>query len=222
MEYSSTLNDILDTGGVGKDFEDVLGWSTLVHRTGWRTRVSSEMVVVVVLCRAASVNEWSYEGNAMGCATRYSNAPRGRRRRGRDVAGEGQMMGRITVADAIDLWLVLLINFMSLATPSLPRYNTASRRESRPQGYSVIELDNEHIAAVKQSRSTSKMLAATRRWFRRNRTPLTIGLGVLGAGYVATQYVLTKFAEARERSSSEHVSREKYCTPHSAHSILPH
>ncbi|KAI9887779.1 MAG: peroxin [Watsoniomyces obsoletus] len=52
------------------------------------------------------------------------------------------------------------------------------------------------------------MLAATRRWFRRNRTPLTIGLGVLGAGYVATQYVLTKFAEARERSNSEHVSRE--------------
>ena len=34
------------------------------------------------------------------------------------------------------------------------------------------------------------MIAATRKWFRRYRTPVAIGLGVVGVGYVATQYVL--------------------------------
>lgn len=54
------------------------------------------------------------------------------------------------------------------------------------------------------------MLAGTRRWFRRNRTPLAIGLGVVGAGYVVTQYVLTKISDARERMSSERIAKEKY------------
>ncbi|KAK3302475.1 Peroxin-3 [Chaetomium strumarium] len=52
------------------------------------------------------------------------------------------------------------------------------------------------------------MLAATRRWFRRNRTPIAIGLGVIGAGYVATSYVLGKLRDARERMSSDRIAKE--------------
>ncbi|PMD28247.1 Peroxin-3 [Hyaloscypha hepaticicola] len=52
------------------------------------------------------------------------------------------------------------------------------------------------------------MISATRRWLKRNRTPLAIGFGVLGAGYVATQYVLGKISDARERMSSDRIARE--------------
>ncbi|KAI1180447.1 Peroxin-3 family protein [Nemania sp. FL0916] len=52
------------------------------------------------------------------------------------------------------------------------------------------------------------MLSATRRWFRRNRTPIAIGVGVVGAGYVVTQYVLTKINDARERMSSDRIAKE--------------
>ncbi|KAG8166207.1 hypothetical protein KVR01_004759 [Diaporthe batatas] len=52
------------------------------------------------------------------------------------------------------------------------------------------------------------MFAATRRWFRRNRTPIAIGVGVLGAGYVATQYVLNKLNDARERMSGDRIAKE--------------
>lgn len=54
------------------------------------------------------------------------------------------------------------------------------------------------------------MLSATRRWFRRNRTPVAIGVGVVGAGYLATQYVLNKINDARERMSSDRIAKEKY------------
>lgn len=53
------------------------------------------------------------------------------------------------------------------------------------------------------------MISATRRWFRRNRTPIAIGFGVIGLGYVATQYVLAKINDARERMSSDRIAREK-------------
>ncbi|GES66916.1 peroxisomal membrane protein [Aspergillus terreus] len=52
------------------------------------------------------------------------------------------------------------------------------------------------------------MIGATRRWFRRNRKPLAIGAGVIGAGYLAGQYVLSKISEARERMSSDRIARE--------------
>ncbi|KAJ4304091.1 peroxin [Collariella sp. IMI 366227] len=52
------------------------------------------------------------------------------------------------------------------------------------------------------------MLAATRRWFRRNRTPIAIGVGVVGAGYVVTSYVLGKLRDARERMSSDRIAKE--------------
>lgn len=54
------------------------------------------------------------------------------------------------------------------------------------------------------------MFAATRRWFRRNRTPITVTVGLIGAGYVVTQYVVSKLNEARERMSNERISKEKY------------
>lgn len=49
-----------------------------------------------------------------------------------------------------------------------------------------------------------------RKWARRNRTPLAIGFGVIGVGYVATQYVLGKIHDARQRMSSDRIAREKY------------
>ncbi|KAJ9642997.1 peroxin [Coniosporium tulheliwenetii] len=52
------------------------------------------------------------------------------------------------------------------------------------------------------------MIAATRRWFRRNRTNFVIGAGVLGAGYLAGQYVLGKVSEARQRMSDDRIARE--------------
>lgn len=53
------------------------------------------------------------------------------------------------------------------------------------------------------------MFAATRRWFRRNRTPIAVGVGLVGAGYVVTQYVLNKLNDARERMSSDRIAKEK-------------
>ncbi|CAK7199971.1 peroxin [Sporothrix eucalyptigena] len=52
------------------------------------------------------------------------------------------------------------------------------------------------------------MFAATRQWFRRHRTPIAVGVGVVGAGYVATQYVLAKLNDARERMSSDRIAKE--------------
>ncbi|KAH2724656.1 hypothetical protein KXW29_006902 [Aspergillus fumigatus] len=52
------------------------------------------------------------------------------------------------------------------------------------------------------------MIGATRRWFRRNRKGLAIGAGIIGAGYLAGQYVLSKITEAREQMSSDRIARE--------------
>ena len=53
------------------------------------------------------------------------------------------------------------------------------------------------------------MISATKRWLRRNRTNFAIGVGVLGVGYVAGQYVLSKITEARERMTSDRIAKEK-------------
>ncbi len=63
------------------------------------------------------------------------------------------------------------------------------------------------------------MISATRRWFRRNRTPIAIGVGVVGLGYIATQYVLTKISDAREQMSSDRIAREKFVFPSVTHLI---
>lgn len=60
------------------------------------------------------------------------------------------------------------------------------------------------------------MFSSARRWLRHNRTPIAIGVGVVGAGYVVTQYVLSKLNDARERMSSDRIAKEKY-----VHSPLP-
>ncbi|KAK3313860.1 peroxisomal biogenesis factor 3-like protein [Apodospora peruviana] len=52
------------------------------------------------------------------------------------------------------------------------------------------------------------MFAATRCWFRRNRTPIAISVGVVGAGYVVTNYILNKLNDARERMSSDRIAKE--------------
>ncbi|MCJ1394689.1 peroxin [Xylographa bjoerkii] len=52
------------------------------------------------------------------------------------------------------------------------------------------------------------MISATRRWLRRNRSTFAISFGVLGVGYIAGQYVLSKISEARERMTSDRIARE--------------
>ncbi|KAL7946189.1 peroxin-3 protein [Trichoderma barbatum] len=52
------------------------------------------------------------------------------------------------------------------------------------------------------------MLSSARRWLHRNRTPIAIGVGVVGAGYAVTQYVLSKISDARERMSSDRIAKE--------------
>ncbi|EAS30503.3 peroxin 3 [Coccidioides immitis RS] len=52
------------------------------------------------------------------------------------------------------------------------------------------------------------MISATRRWLRQHRKGLAIGAGVVGIGYLATQYVFSKISEASERMSSERIARE--------------
>lgn len=57
------------------------------------------------------------------------------------------------------------------------------------------------------------MINATKNWLRRNRTNFAIGFGVLGVGYVAGQYVLSKIAEAGERMSNERIAKEEFVLP---------
>ncbi|KZM19367.1 peroxin, variant 2 [Ascochyta rabiei] len=52
------------------------------------------------------------------------------------------------------------------------------------------------------------MLQSTRNWLRRNRTNFAIGAGVLGTAYLAGQYALGKFSEARQRMSEDRIARE--------------
>lgn len=53
------------------------------------------------------------------------------------------------------------------------------------------------------------MIEGARRWLRRNRTGLTIGFGVVGIGYVAGQYAISKITEARERLAGDRIAKEK-------------
>ncbi|KJX93854.1 hypothetical protein TI39_contig4246g00004 [Zymoseptoria brevis] len=52
------------------------------------------------------------------------------------------------------------------------------------------------------------MIAATRRWLRRNQNTILIGTGVIGAGYWAFQYGVGKIREARLRMSEEKIAKE--------------
>lgn len=54
------------------------------------------------------------------------------------------------------------------------------------------------------------MISATRRWLRRNRINFAISAGILGVGYIAGQYVLSKITEARERMTADRIAKEKY------------
>jgi len=58
------------------------------------------------------------------------------------------------------------------------------------------------------------MISATRRWLRRNRTGIAVGAGLVGATYLAGQYVLGKINETRERMQLDRIAKEKYCTLH--------
>ena len=54
------------------------------------------------------------------------------------------------------------------------------------------------------------MIAATRRWLRRNRNGLAIAAGAIGATYLVGQYILGKISEARERAALDRIAKDKY------------
>jgi len=79
------------------------------------------------------------------------------------------------------------------------------RNHAVPPPLIPLDLHHEYTAP----HFDAAMIAATRRWFRRNRTSLAIGAGVIGVGYVAGQYVLGKISEARQRMSEDRIAKEK-------------
>ncbi|KAG6118274.1 hypothetical protein E4U13_000351 [Claviceps humidiphila] len=52
------------------------------------------------------------------------------------------------------------------------------------------------------------MFSSARRWLRNNRTSIACGVGIIGTGYIAAQYVLNKIVDARERMSSDRIAQE--------------
>ena len=60
------------------------------------------------------------------------------------------------------------------------------------------------------SQTAKVMIEGAKRWLRRNRTGLTVGFGVIGIGYLATQYIVSKITEARERIAGERTAKEKW------------
>jgi peroxin-3 len=52
------------------------------------------------------------------------------------------------------------------------------------------------------------MINATRNWVNRNRSRFAVGAGVVGATYLAGQYVIGKIGEARQRMAEDRISRE--------------
>ncbi|KAI9799693.1 MAG: hypothetical protein M1825_004428 [Sarcosagium campestre] len=52
------------------------------------------------------------------------------------------------------------------------------------------------------------MLDGVRSWVKRNRTNFALGFGLVGVGYVTTQYVFSKLQEARERMSVDRISND--------------
>lgn len=53
------------------------------------------------------------------------------------------------------------------------------------------------------------MITSARKWLNRKRTTFAVGAGVLGAGYIAGQYVLSKVAETRQQMAEDRVAKEE-------------
>lgn len=92
-----------------------------------------------------------------------------------------------------------------VASTQLSRPCNSPLRLPSPQLY-PSELSESPPIFVTYSRT---MISSVRGWLRRNRTPVAIGVGIVGAGYVVSQYVMSKISDARERMTSERISKEK-------------
>ena len=56
------------------------------------------------------------------------------------------------------------------------------------------------------------MIATAKQWLRRNRPRFVLGFGVVGLGYIAGKYTISKIIEARERFASDQRAREKFAS----------
>ena len=56
------------------------------------------------------------------------------------------------------------------------------------------------------------MMQATRDFIKRNRKNFAIGFGLVGSTYFATQYILGKLSETREKLAGERIAKEKYAS----------
>jgi len=69
----------------------------------------------------------------------------------------------------------------------------------------------EHLISNQSlEQSHVNMLGVVNRWFRRNRTKITYGVGAVSAIYLAGQYAWGKWLEAQQRIAEERIAREKY------------
>lgn len=85
-----------------------------------------------------------------------------------------------------------------------------SSNHFRPFDVVIRSVD---VAYLGRCHPSTAMITTSKNWIRRNRTNLGITVGVLGAGYVVCQYVLSKIAETGERMDSGRTAKEKYISP---------
>lgn len=111
---------------------------------------------------------------------------------------------------SVAFWLEYLIGHQHRLANRIPGLNTQQRTTKTRLQSCLRNWENPRKASYNITEWLSAtMIAATRRWFRRNRTPIAVGVGLVGAGYLATQYIIGKINDARERMSSDRIAKEK-------------
>ncbi|KAK5716253.1 peroxin [Elasticomyces elasticus] len=80
-------------------------------------------------------------------------------------------------------------------------------KEGRLNGASKRQNDSDTVRTTLHD-PHEIMIEASRRWFRRNRTNIAIGAGLVGASYLAGQYVVGKIQEARQRMTEDRIAKE--------------
>jgi hypothetical protein len=101
----------------------------------------------------------------------------------------------------------------------LVNHLTTIPHPSRPQSFSrphdaILFLAADLIHSLKLYISyLTTMFEGTRKFLRRHRTNLVVGVGIVGAGYLVMQYIGNKLSEARNRMMNDRVARRSRITP---------